>query len=64
VRIKSKLRVDGSILERMYVCLFACKIKFNTSYRALIGHNVCFFKGTYEGQLLSIVGKDDNNQIL
>ena len=47
----------------MYVCLEACKSAFATNYRPLIGLDDYFLKGEYGGQLLSIVGKDGNNQM-
>ena len=46
-----------------YVCLEACKSAFVTTCRPLIGLDGCFLKGEFGGQLLSVVGKDENNQM-
>jgi len=64
VLIKSKLGVDGPVFSRMYVCLNACKIAFARHCRPLIGLDGCFLKGRYGGQLLTVMGKDGNNQMI
>ena len=64
VKIKCDLTLHGPVFERIYVCLEACKTAFATICRPLIGLNDCFLKGEFGGQLLSVVGKDGNNQML
>ncbi|XP_058783216.1 uncharacterized protein LOC131657882 [Vicia villosa] len=49
--------------ERIYICLDACKSRFATYCRPIIGLDACFLKGDYGGQLMSAVGRDGNNQI-
>ena len=42
----------------------ACKAAFATTCRLLIGLDGYFLKGEFGGKLLSVVGKDGNNQML
>ncbi|CAK8569806.1 unnamed protein product [Lathyrus sativus] len=51
------------VFERIYVCLEACKAGFSKTCRPLIGLHACFLKGDYGGQLMSVIGRDGNNQI-
>jgi len=64
VKIKCDLTPHGPIFERIYVCLEACKSAFATTCRSLIGLDGCFLKGEYGDQLLSVVGKDGNSQMI
>lgn len=64
VIIKCTVGEKGPVFERLYVCFQACKAAFVTSCRPLIGLDGCFLKGFYGGQLLTVVGKDGNNQML
>jgi len=64
VKIQCKPGVGGFIFERMHVCFNACKRTFVRSCRLLIGLDGCFLKGRYDGHLLSVVGKDDNDQMI
>ncbi|CAN1325390.1 hypothetical protein LINPERPRIM_LOCUS33479, partial [Linum perenne] len=54
---------DNGVIRRMYCCLGACKEGFLDGCRKVIGVDGCFLKTEYEGQLLSIVGLDANNEI-
>ncbi|XP_038701798.1 uncharacterized protein LOC119998517 [Tripterygium wilfordii] len=51
------------VFERMYICLDACKKSFSFC-RPIIGIDGCFLKGVYGGQLLTVVGRDPNDQML
>jgi len=45
------------------VFLDPCKDSF-VSCRPIIGLDDCFLKGKYKGELLSVVGRDSNDQLL
>ena len=64
VKIKCDLTPHGPVFERIYVCLEAYKNAFLTTCRSLIGLDGCFLKGEYGDQLLSVVGKDGNSQMI
>ncbi|CAK8568447.1 unnamed protein product [Lathyrus sativus] len=63
VKIKCADSDGGHVFERIYVCLKACKATFATTCRPLIGLDACFLKGDFGGQLIGVVGKDENNKI-
>ena len=63
VKIKCDLTPHGPVFERIYVWLEACKSAFVTTCRPLMGLDGCFLKGEFGGQLMSVVGKDGNNQM-
>ncbi|XP_027182135.1 uncharacterized protein LOC113780537 [Coffea eugenioides] len=46
---------------RLYCCLGPLKKGFKDSCRAIIGLDGCHLKGTYPGQLLTVLGVDPNN---
>jgi hypothetical protein len=48
---------------RIYVSLTAMKKGFLEGCRPIIGVDGCFLKGPYKGQLLSAVGRDENNNM-
>ncbi|XP_058783183.1 uncharacterized protein LOC131657842 [Vicia villosa] len=54
---------EAHVFERIYICLNACKLGFANYCRPLIGLDACFLKGGTGGQLMSVVGRDANNQI-
>ncbi|XP_014492603.1 uncharacterized protein LOC106755020 [Vigna radiata var. radiata] len=62
-----KLKVEdvgGEVLfKRFYVCLKACKYSF-LSCRPIIGLDRAFLRGKYDGELLTAVGQDRNEQML
>lgn len=47
----------------MYVCLDALKKGWKAGCKPIIGVNDCFLKGFCCGELLAIVGRDENNHI-
>jgi len=51
------------IFKRLYNCLKAAKDSF-ISCRPIIKVDGCFLKGKYEGELLTVVGRDGNDQML
>ncbi|CAL9018458.1 unnamed protein product [Prunus brigantina] len=53
----------GSIVQRLYVCLGACKKGFLARSRPIIGVDGCHLKGTFQGQLLVVVGIDANDNM-
>ncbi|XP_058733419.1 uncharacterized protein LOC131605035 [Vicia villosa] len=64
VKIQCVDSSGGPIIERIYVCLKACKAAFATTCRPLIGLDACFLKGDFGGQLMAAVGTDGNNKIM
>ncbi|KAL4348394.1 hypothetical protein GQ457_17G012510 [Hibiscus cannabinus] len=55
--------VDIPKFRRLYVCFGALKEGFKRYCRHVIGVDGCFLKGSLKGEILSAVGKDNNNQI-
>ncbi|XP_073307088.1 uncharacterized protein [Primulina huaijiensis] len=53
----------GPRFQRLYVCFSACKQGFKNACRRIIGVDGCFLKVEHDGQLLSAVGLDPNNNI-
>jgi len=53
----------NKIFRILYVCLKACKDNF-VSCRPIIRLDICFLKGKYGVELLSIVARDGNDQML
>nr|GEV82222.1 transposase, MuDR, MULE transposase domain protein [Tanacetum cinerariifolium] len=49
--------------KRMYVCLAAVREGFLDGCRKYLGLDGCFLKGVVKGMLLTVVGKNANNQI-
>jgi len=54
---------DEAIFQRFYSCLKGCKDSF-VFCRPITGLDGCFLKGKYGGELLSVVGRDANDQLL
>ena len=63
IKIKVENDNDEAIFQRFYSCLKACKDSF-VFRRPIIGLDGCFLKGKYGGELLSVVGRDANDQLL
>ncbi|WVY95217.1 hypothetical protein V8G54_034305 [Vigna mungo] len=56
--------INGEVIfQRFYACLKACKDS-NVSCRPIVGLDGCFLKTKYEGELLTTVGRDGNEQML
>ena len=51
-----------SIFKRIYECIGAMKRGFLSGCRPIIGLDVCFLKGPCGGILLTVVGRDRNDQ--
>ena len=51
------------LFQRMYICLPACKEGFVAGCRLIIGVDGAHLKGQFPGILLTVVGKDGNNNI-
>ncbi|GKC90180.1 hypothetical protein Tco_1150829, partial [Tanacetum coccineum] len=51
------------VFQRIYVCLGALKLGFRDSIRELLGLDGAFKKGSFPGQVLTVVGLDSNNGI-
>ena len=56
------LDVAGTF-QRLYICLQATKEGFKAGCRPLIGLDGCFLKGNQKGQILSVVGRDANDNM-
>jgi len=55
---------EGNLLfKRLYVCLKAHEDIF-VSCKTIIGVDDCFLKGKYGDELLTVVGRDGNDQML
>ncbi|XP_014492311.1 uncharacterized protein LOC106754763 [Vigna radiata var. radiata] len=55
---------DGKVMfQRFYACLQACKNSF-LSCRPIIGLDGAFLKGKHHGELLTVVARDTNDQML
>lgn len=54
---------DLNKFKRIYLCYYALKTGWKTGCRLIIGLDGCFLKTVCGGQLLSIVGRDGNNQM-
>jgi len=63
IKIKVENDTDEAIFQRFYSCLKACKYFF-VFCRPIKGLDGCFLKGKYGGELLSVVGRDANDQLL
>lgn len=63
--IKVKVEPDDgkTIFQRFYACLKACKDSF-VSCRPIIGLDGAFSKGRHHGELLTVVVRDANDQML
>ncbi|XP_014511415.1 uncharacterized protein LOC106770102 [Vigna radiata var. radiata] len=63
MKVKVEDGGSGPIFKRFYCCLKACKDNF-VSCRPIIGLDGAFLKGRYGGELLTVVGRDANDQML
>ena len=61
--IQYSISSNGHVFERIYTCLEACKAGFAMTCMPLIGIEACFLKGDYGSQLMTTIGRDENNQI-
>ncbi|KAH0693475.1 hypothetical protein KY285_020572 [Solanum tuberosum] len=55
---------DRKMFQSFYICFDALKKAFKAGARRCIGFDGCFLKGVSRGQLLVVVCKDGNNQML
>ncbi|KAL4387627.1 hypothetical protein GQ457_09G021940 [Hibiscus cannabinus] len=51
------------IFKRIYICIGATKEGFRKYCRPIVNLDDCFLKGPFNGELLSTVGRDANDQI-
>ncbi|XP_047149888.1 uncharacterized protein LOC124821985 [Vigna umbellata] len=63
VKVKVEENEDGHIFRRFYTFLKAYKDSF-VSCRPIIGLDGAFLKGKYGGEMLNVVGRDANDQML
>jgi len=63
IKLKVEDHDGAKIFQRFYVCLKACKDSF-VSCRSIIGLDGCFLKGRFSGELLTVVARDANDQML
>jgi len=63
IKIKVKDHDGSKIFQRFYVCLKACKDNF-VSCRSIIGLDGCLLKGKFGGELLTVMARDANDQML
>jgi len=63
IKLKVHENEGQPIFQRFYACFKACKDNF-MSCRPIIGLDGCFLKGKHGGDLLTVVGRDGNDQML
>ena len=54
---------DPNKFKRIYICYHALREGWKTGCRPVLRFDGCFFKTICGGQLLSVVGRDGNNQM-
>ncbi|KAB2613251.1 hypothetical protein D8674_035567 [Pyrus ussuriensis x Pyrus communis] len=64
VLVKTKLRGDDPVFERMYIFYDACRKRFLEGCTTMVGFDGCHIKGNHPGQLLSDIRIDANNGML
>ncbi|KAH1047652.1 hypothetical protein J1N35_038436 [Gossypium stocksii] len=55
--------MDNRLVQRMYVCLQACKDGYRVGCKRIVGLDGCFLKGYHGGYLLVAIRIDANNGI-
>ncbi|KAK9951593.1 hypothetical protein M0R45_007031 [Rubus argutus] len=63
VELTTEMDADVRKFKRFYVCLDACKRGWITTCRPVVGLDGYHIKTKFPGQLLSVVGIDDNNRM-
>ncbi|KAL4586511.1 hypothetical protein LXL04_011147 [Taraxacum kok-saghyz] len=55
---------DGkNYFQRFYICFEALSTRWKKACRKVIGLDGCFLKGEVKGELLTVIGRDANNQV-
>ncbi|XP_020886130.1 uncharacterized protein LOC110229723 [Arabidopsis lyrata subsp. lyrata] len=64
VEINTTTRADGSeAFHQMYICFEALRTAWKQNCRPIIGLDRTFLKNSMKGMMLTVVGRDPNNQI-
>nr|XP_043615995.1 uncharacterized protein LOC122587908 [Erigeron canadensis] len=64
VQLGTTTNPDGeTYFDRFYVCLNGLKQRFKKGCRRVVALDGCFLKGSCQGELLTAMGRDGNNQI-
>ncbi|KAK8669744.1 hypothetical protein V6N13_107168 [Hibiscus sabdariffa] len=63
LRTTTICKLDARVLERLYMCMQACKDGFKAGCRPIICLDGCHLKGYHGGHLLTAVGIDANDCI-
>ncbi|KAK9038432.1 hypothetical protein V6N11_023301 [Hibiscus sabdariffa] len=61
--VERPTEVEKPKFRRLYVCFGALKEGFKKFCRPIISLDGCYLKGSFKGEILSVVGRDGNNQI-
>ncbi|KAK9019590.1 hypothetical protein V6N11_054106 [Hibiscus sabdariffa] len=61
--VERPTEVEKPKFKRLYVCFSALKEGFKRFCRLVISLDGCYLKGSFKGEILSVVGRDGNNQI-
>ncbi|KAK9003355.1 hypothetical protein V6N11_060919 [Hibiscus sabdariffa] len=61
--VERTTEVEKPKFRRLYVCFSALKKGFKRFCRPVISLDGCFLKWPFKGEILSVVGRDGNNQI-
>jgi hypothetical protein len=63
MKVERPLPDHPACFHRLYFSLAAMKRGFRAGCRPIIGLDGCFLKGPYNGQLLSTISRDGNNNM-
>lgn len=58
-----KMKLENTVFQTFYVCFYALRQSFLEGCRPFISIDGCFLKGPFGGILLTVVGRDGNNQM-
>ncbi|KAK8690812.1 hypothetical protein V6N13_074338 [Hibiscus sabdariffa] len=61
--VERPTEIEKPKFRRLYVCFSALKEGFKRFCRPVISLDGCFLKGSFKGEILSVVGRDGNTQI-
>nr|XP_009799507.1 PREDICTED: uncharacterized protein LOC104245584 [Nicotiana sylvestris] len=64
VRTDREFEPEKTLCVYFYVCFDALRRGWLEGYRKIIGFDSCFLKGTYNGELLVVVGRNRNQQMI
>jgi hypothetical protein len=63
IKVERPLLDRPACFHRLYFSLAAMKRGFRVGCKPIIGLDACYLKGTYNGQLLFAISRDDNSNM-